>query len=461
MVLLFGELRLIETEHIFERIGISLVSSLFSLATFRVENFLVSGTLTGAVLALKVYHWILGDRMDALERVSDVLELHSIKRLLVNRTVLALAIILFLDYRFVLFCNSCLYNLPLDIYIAYEFEVSLLALDIVFLLVKLGVDVVEILYLQKNDEEEWERKGIVVQFCELAHTFVKLVVNLLLLFIFLNPVYFPIHVVRNCYMCGLEFYRKLLAIVHYINNAKRLDRDLADATEEELAEGDMCIICREDMSLEGVPAGHKNRPKKLACGHIIHLGCLKSWLKISQLCPMCRSKVFSEGPSPSQSQGPNQNQNHNQNQNQNQNHNQNQNQDQNQNQNQHQNNQAWGFDNIANAPANLQAAVAPEPIPLARALNEMARPRPTPTTGTPSTESHSESATEAQLVDNPDQMFTSSSKRTVYVNEDMPTQTDHTIFQIKETEIPNTYLIGLNDNTWAVLKRIPPKTEII
>lgn len=36
------------------------------------------------------------------------------------------------------------------------------------------------------------------------------------------------------------------------------------------------------------------RPKKLPCGHILHLGCLKSWLERQQVCPTCRRPVASE-----------------------------------------------------------------------------------------------------------------------------------------------------------------------
>lgn len=33
------------------------------------------------------------------------------------------------------------------------------------------------------------------------------------------------------------------------------------------------------------------RPKKLPCGHTLHLGCLKSWLERQQVCPTCRTPV--------------------------------------------------------------------------------------------------------------------------------------------------------------------------
>lgn len=81
-----------------------------------------------------------------------------------------------------------------------------------------------------------------------------------------------------------------------------------DATVEDIAREDTCIICREEMrpwsvTNPPVPAGQqpparptgtvneRSRPKKLPCGHILHLGCLKSWLERQQACPTCRRSV--------------------------------------------------------------------------------------------------------------------------------------------------------------------------
>jgi E3 ubiquitin-protein ligase synoviolin len=96
-----------------------------------------------------------------------------------------------------------------------------------------------------------------------------------------------------------------------------------DATAEEIQREDTCIICREEMRpwsvtnpaeppappANGVPPANgavqppqarprptpilneRSRPKKLPCGHVLHLGCLKSWLERQQACPTCRRSV--------------------------------------------------------------------------------------------------------------------------------------------------------------------------
>ncbi|CAD5316322.1 unnamed protein product [Arabidopsis thaliana] len=55
-----------------------------------------------------------------------------------------------------------------------------------------------------------------------------------------------------------------------------------DATPEELSSNDAtCIICREEMT----------SAKKLVCGHLFHVHCLRSWLERQNTCPTCRALV--------------------------------------------------------------------------------------------------------------------------------------------------------------------------
>jgi E3 ubiquitin-protein ligase synoviolin len=69
-----------------------------------------------------------------------------------------------------------------------------------------------------------------------------------------------------------------------------VDERYPDPTAEELERTDrVCIICREDMIVP--EAGRddvlpvRDKPKKLTCGHIFHLGCLRGWLERQQTCP--------------------------------------------------------------------------------------------------------------------------------------------------------------------------------
>jgi E3 ubiquitin-protein ligase synoviolin len=122
----------------------------------------------------------------------------------------------------------------------------------------------------------------------------------------------PIHIVRDLFLTARSFTKRLAAFLRYRRATQDMNSRYDDATVEDIEREDTCIICREEMrpwsvtnpqappAGPGVPAparpgGHtvneRSRPKKLPCGHILHLGCLKSWLERQQVCPTCRAPV--------------------------------------------------------------------------------------------------------------------------------------------------------------------------
>lgn len=110
----------------------------------------------------------------------------------------------------------------------------------------------------------------------------------------------PIHIMRDLFMTTRSFLKRLSALIRYRKALQDMNK-YPDATEEELGRENTCIICREDMrpwdpSVAG--AVERSRPKKLPCGHILHFGCLKSWLERQQVCPTCRRSVVMDGGAP-------------------------------------------------------------------------------------------------------------------------------------------------------------------
>lgn len=102
----------------------------------------------------------------------------------------------------------------------------------------------------------------------------------------------PIHIMRDLFMTTRSFVKRLTALLRYKQALRDMNR-YPDATAEDLGREDTCIICREEMRPWDPDAGQveRTRPKKLPCGHILHFGCLKSWLERQQVCPTCRSPV--------------------------------------------------------------------------------------------------------------------------------------------------------------------------
>ncbi|KAG9247237.1 hypothetical protein BJ878DRAFT_493592 [Calycina marina] len=157
----------------------------------------------------------------------------------------------------------------------------------------------------------WEAKGQWVLTLALCTDFVKLGIYCSFFVILLMFYGLPIHIMRDLFMTTRSFTSRLVAFMRYRTATHNMNKRYPDATVEDIAREDTCIICREDMrpwsvtnpEAQPVAAGQlppassnstiseRTRPKKLPCGHVLHLGCLKSWLERQQVCPTCREPV--------------------------------------------------------------------------------------------------------------------------------------------------------------------------
>ena len=122
----------------------------------------------------------------------------------------------------------------------------------------------------------------------------------------------PIHIIRDVALTIRSFYKRITDFLRYRHATRDMNERYPDATVEEIAREDVCIICRETMRPwrvaplasnplpEEATAGEGSqssldarlRPKKLPCGHILHFACLRSWLERQQNCPTCRRPVL-------------------------------------------------------------------------------------------------------------------------------------------------------------------------
>jgi E3 ubiquitin-protein ligase synoviolin len=158
------------------------------------------------------------------------------------------------------------------------------------------------------DVPGWEEKGRWVFYLDLLTDFLKLVVYLVFFAILLRFFGLPIHILRDVVVTMRSFARRIMDFLRYRNATRDMNERYPDATAEEVAREDVCIICREEMSstqpaaaAEGEAAPRpaaaaprvpdRLRPKKLPCGHILHFACLRSWLERQQNCPTCRRPV--------------------------------------------------------------------------------------------------------------------------------------------------------------------------
>lgn len=163
------------------------------------------------------------------------------------------------------------------------------------------------------DVPGWEEKGRWVFYLDLLTDFVKLIVYLVFFAILLTFYGLPIHILRDVVVTIRSFARRIMDFLRYRNATRDMNERYPDATAEEFAREEVCIICREEM-VSAQPAAapadaageapaqpaagaqrvpDRLRPKKLPCGHILHFSCLRSWLERQQNCPTCRRPVIS------------------------------------------------------------------------------------------------------------------------------------------------------------------------
>ena len=122
----------------------------------------------------------------------------------------------------------------------------------------------------------------------------------------------PIHMFRDLFITTRSFLKRINDYLKYRNATRDMNTRYPDATVEELHRDGTCIICREEMRPWQAPQPNppqnmhqgqnrsmmdeRQRPKKLPCGHILHFGCLRSWLERQQVCPTCRRSVLAPDP---------------------------------------------------------------------------------------------------------------------------------------------------------------------
>ncbi|KAK3685679.1 hypothetical protein B0T22DRAFT_466279 [Podospora appendiculata] len=151
----------------------------------------------------------------------------------------------------------------------------------------------------------WESKGLYVLSLDLVADFVKLCLYTAFFCVLFTFYGLPIHIIRDWFMTTRSFLKRLNALIRYRQALKDMDQ-YPDATPEELGQEDTCIICREEMrpwDPTDTSQVERIRAKKLPCGHVLHFGCLKSWLERQQVCPTCRRPVTRDGQQPAARNG--------------------------------------------------------------------------------------------------------------------------------------------------------------
>ncbi|WIA09744.1 hypothetical protein OEZ85_009123 [Tetradesmus obliquus] len=274
-----GSLREIELERVKEKLSSAIMETCLALTIFREEfNLSFVGMFT-LLTFVKVFHWLVQDRVDYIEVTP------SVSRLAHTRIVSFLVVLLSLDICFLhhtIAATLAQKGHSVQLLFAFEYIILASAAAATFLKYILSM-------LDAAMEGRWDGKGTYVFYLELLTDMLHLFVYCIFFVIVFTNYGLPLHLIRDLYMTFRNLRNRITDFLRFRQVTARMDR-FPDATPEDLARCDgICIICREEMVAAGLN-------KKLHCGHVFHLHCLRSWLERQQNCPTCRTSVFRPPP---------------------------------------------------------------------------------------------------------------------------------------------------------------------
>lgn len=317
-LLMFGELRILESEHVIERLPLYIINSLLTLTT-KDTNIVLNVFLLCILVLSKTMHSVLVDRLDFTQmQISTTFSNQSSYTRSEVLLTYGQCRYIYLNLIFIVLDFFIAKLLVYDVFqginsvtcLLFGLQFAIQGLECLAIFLKHSLTIYELAAYPKDndnlelddddDELVWEYKGIYTKSIEIIESVLK--VTAFLAFTYLLSLRarlsIPLSMFQGTYSAVRQTYLAIKGLRQFLDSSKRLDSQLQDATAEDLAHDNLCIVCREDMvtreSLEsnGKKFVGRRKPKKLSCGHILHMGCLKDWLERSDNCPLCRRKVF-------------------------------------------------------------------------------------------------------------------------------------------------------------------------
>ncbi|KAJ9185569.1 hypothetical protein P3X46_005187 [Hevea brasiliensis] len=267
-----GSLREAEVERLNEQSWREVMEILFAITIFRQDFSVMFLAMVTALLLIKALHWLAQKRVEYIETTPSVPMLSHI------RIVSFLGFLLLLDSLFLY--SSIKYLIETrqaSVSLFFSFEYMILATTTVSTFVKYIFYVSDMLL-----EGQWEKKAVYTFYLELIRDLLHLSMYLCFFLVIFMNYGVPLHLIRELYETFRNFRLRVADYIRYRKITSNMNDRFPDATPEELNASDAtCIICREEMTTA----------KKLNCGHLFHVHCLRSWLERQHTCPTCRALV--------------------------------------------------------------------------------------------------------------------------------------------------------------------------
>ncbi|KAJ9179762.1 hypothetical protein P3X46_008093 [Hevea brasiliensis] len=267
-----GSLREAEVERLNEQSWREVMEILFAITIFRQDFSVTFLAMVTALLLIKALHWLAQKRVEYIETTPSVPLMSHI------RIVSFLGFLLLLDSLFLY--SSIKYLIETrqaSVSLFFSFEYMILATTTVSTFVKYVFYVSDMLM-----EGQWEKKAVYTFYLELIRDLLHLSMYLCFFLVIFMNYGVPLHLIRELYETFRNFKIRVADFIRYRKITSNMNDQFPDATPEELNASDAtCIICREEMTTA----------KKLICGHLFHVHCLRSWLERQHTCPTCRAPV--------------------------------------------------------------------------------------------------------------------------------------------------------------------------
>ncbi|KAL8244794.1 hypothetical protein R6Q59_011052 [Mikania micrantha] len=268
-----GSLREAEVERLNEQSWREVMEILFAITIFRQDFSVMFLAMVTALLLVKSLHWLAQKRVEYIETTPSVSMLAHV------RIVSFMGFLLLVDCLFLY--NSVKYLIQTrqaSVSLFFSFEYMILATTTISTFVKYVFYVSDMLM-----EGQWERKAVYTFYLELIRDLLHLSMYLCFFLVIFVNYGVPLHLIRELYETFRNFKLRISDYIRYRRITSNMNDRFPDATPEELNESDAtCIICREEMTTA----------KRLVCGHLFHVHCLRSWLERQHTCPTCRALVI-------------------------------------------------------------------------------------------------------------------------------------------------------------------------
>lgn len=298
--ILFGQLRVIEHEHLYEWAWMSASECFLAMTIFRDELDAKFVICFAGLLAVKAFHWITRDRVDFMEQSATRLE-----RDFFIRISIALGLLIAID----VYCvseaveYSILHGASMNLLFANEFMllvISWTSTCIRFILNtrehRQGKTIAFITMTKHFLGHPWEEKSQRLLYVDVMLDFSRLITYSFFFAVVFSFYGLPLHLIRELYLTASSFIRRVTELLRYRRAVIHLDQTYPTLEQRDLESMPerTCIVCREEISVYA-GANNTDKAKKLPCGHVFHFKCLRSWLERQQACPTCRRPLLTIG----------------------------------------------------------------------------------------------------------------------------------------------------------------------